>query len=1052
MSVLGLFKHSSNQIYFMKQKFYLLLCMLLCISTVSVLAQSTTVSGTVKDENNAPLPGVNVLLKGTTQGTATDANGSFQLQSVDGNGTLVFSAIGYVAEEVAINNRSTINLSLVPDIQSLNEVVVTALGIERQAKTLTYATQQLEGRQLTQVRDATGSAVNSLAGKVAGLTITQSANGPGGANRVVLRGNRSITGNNNALFVVDGVAIDNSTRGQVSSSFGGNNPSDAAANINPDDIESINVLKGAAAAALYGSRAANGVILITTKRGKSGQTSVDVNSGITVSNPLLLPSFQNEYGQGVGGVYAANSERSWGPRMDGQSLADWTGKESAFSPQPDNVKDFFRNALSVNNSVGISGGSEKVQTYLSYTNNYVEGLLPTNDMVRHTANLRLNSQLSEKISVEGKITYMQQNIDNKPAVGETAAPLNSLFQIPRNIRNGDMENFESTDPATGLPKQNYWLPGSSVLQNPYWIVNRNSYYEDRSRVTAYGLARYNFTNWLNAQLRVSVDRYNDRLEEKHYQGSYWINQAGGQYGFGTNYVDERNIDLLISGNNTLSEAFKINYNVGGQLLYRENEFNYSSSNGLLKPNLFAITNTGNVTPSYSYLKRNLQGIYATAQLSFRDYLILDLTARNDWSSTLPASNRSYFYPSVGLTYVLSDMVTLPEFISFAKIRGSYTQVGNDANAYLLVQPYSVSQGGESGWVTRDPIQSIPGLKPELTKSIEFGLDWRFLQNRIGLDLTFYHTNTINQLLTLPLPPASGFSSKYINVGDIQNRGIEIMLTTSPIRTAKFNWNANLNFSANRNKILELNPDIKRVGLSSDSRVGDVVVEEGRRFGEIYTEGWATDPATGQYRVNANGLPVITSGLTKYVGNFNPDWMLGFNNTFNYGNWSLGVLVDGRFGGVMVSGGDGLRTSNGSVEVTLPFREGGWVLPGIVEGTNEPNTKAIKAEDFWYYMGGRYSRGEIYTYDATNVRLREANLGYSFTMPENFFIRSARVSVVGRNLFFLYRGSSKFNIPGIGKRKMDFDPEANLGSGNLQGLEYNALPTTRSLGINVNLGF
>lgn len=1035
----------------MKKKLYLV-CMMLCISIIPLLAQNRTLTGTVRDENKQSLPGVSVLVKGTTTGTATDSDGKFSL-SVPGNGTLIFSYIGYISKELPITSQDNISVDLSPDVASLSEVVVTALGIERQAKTLTYATQQLEGRQLTQVRDATGSAVNSLAGKVAGLTVTQSANGPGGANRVVLRGNRSITGNNNALFVVDGVAIDNSTRGQVTSSFGGNNSSDAASNINPDDIESINVLKGAAAAALYGSRAANGVILITTKRGKSGQVSVDVNSGVSVSNPLLLPSFQNEYGQGLGGVYSEKSERSWGPRMDGQIVADWTGNQSAYSPQPDNIREFFRNALSLNNSIGISGGSEKVQTYLSYTNNYVEGLLPTNDMVRHTANLRLNSQISNKLSVEGKITYMQQDIDNKPAVGETAAPLNSLFQVPRNIRLEDMQNYQRIDEATGLPLQNYWLPGSSVLQNPYWIVNRNSYYEDRTRVTAFGLAKYDFTNWLNAQLRVSVDRYNDRLEEKHFQGSYWINQAGGQYGFGTNYVNERNIDLLISGHNDLSDAFKINYNVGGQLLTRDSEFSYSGSNGLLKPNLFAITNTGNVTPSYNYFKRNLQGVYATAQLTFRDYLILDLTARNDWSSTLPASNRSYFYPSVGLTYVLSDMITMPEFISFAKIRGSYTQVGNDASPYLLQQTYTVSQGGLSGWVTRDATQSIPGLKPELTKSYEFGLDWRFLNNRIGFDLTLYHTNTVNQLLTLSLPPASGFSNKYINVGDVQNQGIEIMLTTSPIRTAKFNWNANFNFSANRNKIIELNPDIKRVGLSSDSRVGDVVVEEGKRFGEIYTEGWATDPATGQYLINANGLPVLTSGgLTKYVGNFNPDWMLGFNNTFTYGNWSLGVLLDGRFGGVMVSGGDGLRTSNGSVEVTLPFREGGWVLPGIVEGTGEPNIKAIKAEDFWYYMGGRYSRGEIYTYDATNVRLREANFGYSFSMPENFFIRSARVSVVGRNLFFLYRGRSTFDIPGIGKRKMDFDPEANLGSGNLQGLEYNALPTARTLGINVNLGF
>jgi TonB-linked SusC/RagA family outer membrane protein len=1042
----------------MKRKFYLLF-LLLCVSTGHLIAQSKTVTGTVRDENRNPLPGVSVLVKGTTNGTATDALGKFRLDVPDG-ATLVLSYIGYVNQEVAVGNQTDLTVDLAPDVTNLNEVVVTALGIERQAKTLTYATQQVEGRQLTQVRDATGSAVNSLAGKVAGLTVTQSANGPGGANRVVLRGNRSITGNNNALFVVDGVAIDNSTRGQVTSSFGGNNPSDAASNINPDDIESINVLKGAAAAALYGSRAANGVILITTKRGKAGQVSVDVNSGVSTSSPMLLPDFQNGYGQGAGGTYAANSESSWGPRMDGRTVTDWTGRESAFSPQPDNIRDFFRNALSVNNSVGISGGGERAQAYLSYTNNYVEGLLPTNDMVRHTTTLRLNGQISKRLNVEGKITYMLQDIDNKPSVGETAAPLNSLYQVPRNIRPEDMQNFERIDPATDLPLQNYWRPNSSVLQNPYWIVNRNSYYEDRNRVTAFGLARYDLTNWLNAQVRISLDRYNDRLEEKHYQGSYWINQAGGAYGFGTNFVSERNIDVLVSGNNALGDAFKLNYNLGGQLLTRENEYNYSIANGLLKPNLFAITNTGNVTPQYNYEKRQLQGIYATAQLSFRDYLILDLTARNDWSSTLPASNRSYFYPSVGLTYILSDMIELPAFVSFAKLRGSYTQVGNDASPYLLQQTYNVSQGGINGWVTRDATQAIPGLKPELTRSYEFGLDWRFLDNRLGLDLTLYHTNTINQLLKLPLPPASGFSDKYINVGDVRNRGIEIMLTTTPVRTGRFTWNANFNFSANRNTVLSLDPNLKRVSLSTDSRVGDVVVEEGKRFGEIYTEGWATVPATGQFLVNTNGLPVLSpGGLSKYVGNFNPDWQLGFANNFTYGNWSLGALLDGRFGGVMVSGGDGLRTSIGAVAVTLPYREGGWVLPGVIAIEDaagnisyEPNTKAITSENFWSYMGGRYSRGEIYTYDATNVRLRELNLGYTFKTPENFFIRSARVSLVGRNLFFLYRGSSTFDIPGIGKRKMDFDPEANLGSGNLQGLEYNALPTARTLGFNLNLGF
>jgi TonB-linked SusC/RagA family outer membrane protein len=1000
-------------------------------------SQTIRIIGSVTDENSHnPLSGVTVTEKGTSNATATDAEGNFSINVANPKSVLVLSFVGYKKQEIQLNNQKRINISLTPAAAAMDEVVVTAFGIRRQTKDLTYATQQVKGKDIAEVKDATGSLVNALSGKIAGLEVTQSATGPGGDNRVILRGNRSIGSSNNALFVVDGVAIDGSMN-----------------NLNPDDVESVNVLKGASAAALYGSRAANGVIIITTKKGKAGRTMVDVSSGVTVSTPTVMPKWQNEYGQGNGGVYAANSEASWGPKMQGQMLTDWTGKQSAFSPQPDNIKDFFRNALSINNSIGISSGSEKIQSYISYTNNSVQGLVRTNQLNRHTMNLRLSTQVSKRLNVEGKFTYMSQDLDNKTLTGESlGTTVYTLFQVPRNIRTDNMQNFESFD-ANGKRVQNYWRPGSAVLNNPYWNMNRRLLGEKRNRVTAFGLAKYEITDWLNAQLRISIDRYTDRLDQSEYAGSYIYRSAGsentGMYGLGSNYVNERNIDFLLSGSQKLSEAFKINYNAGGQILRRDGEYNYNVTGPLIYPELFIPSNTLTLNNTYSASKRELQGLYATAAATFRNYLTLDVTARNDWSSTLPAANRSYFYPSIGLSAVVSEMTKLPSWISFAKVRASYAQVGNDASPYLTNQTYVIAQGGLNGWLYPNPTKVLPDIKPELTKSYELGLDWRFLKDRIGVDLTLYHTNTINQLLSLAVPAPSGFASKYVNVGNIQNEGIEIILSATPVQSRNFTWSSTLNAAANRNKVLELTPDLNRVVIS-DYRYAQIVVDKGSRIGDLYTQSWATDSATGKLLVDNNGLPVITKGNTKNVGNYNPDWTLGFSNTLRYSKLSLSFLISGRIGGIIESAGDALRTFAGDAQSTLPYREGGWVLPALVQSTGLPNTTAINAEQFWVKMGGKAPVGEPYIFDATNFRLREIDLGYNFHLSSK--IKSARLAFVARNLFFLYRGSSTFDIPGLGKRKMDFDPDATANSGNGQGIEVNLLPTPRSYGVNLTLGF
>lgn len=1019
----------------------LLACILFLLSIGRIWAQDRSISGTVRDEGGQGLPGVNVQIKGTTRGTTTDAQGQYRINAT-GAGTLVFSSIGFGSKELPFTaSQSEVSVQLTADDRTLSEVVVTALGIEKSAKTLTYAAQQIEGAKITQVRDA--NFVNTLSGKIAGLQVVQGAGGVGGAARVTLRGNRSLNGNNNALIVVDGVVYDNSNGGQVGNDFGGYNGSDGAANINPDDIESVNVLKGAAGSVLYGSRAANGVMIITTKKGKAGRVSVDVNSGVVTESPLILPEFQNTYTQGAGGTSNTTASGSWG---------------APGTTYPNNVRDFFRNGVSTNNSIGVTGGTDKMQTYFSYTHNSNQGLIPNNNLTRHTLNLRLSNQIGQRFSTEGKVTYMFQNIDNKVKVGEESGIVMNIYKIPRSV---DLESIKTFETPAGVPT--YWT-SSSIYMNPYWTINRVINGEKRNRLTFLGVANYKLTDWLTLTGRVSVDRYFDRNLRSFYDRTLLFAGNGGTFtAFDTQNL-EQNIDLFAQGNNSFGADLKLNYTVGAQFSKRFNQTIGATANGLQIPNKFDLGFARALQPISSLSQRQVNGVFARAEASYKDYLILELTARNDWSSTLPAPH-SYFYPSIGLTAVLSDMVQLPEFITFAKVRAAYTRVGNDAAPYLLQQTYSFQQGGTNGFIQRDTRQAIPDLKPELTNSLEIGLDWRFVQNRFGLDLTYYKTNTINQLLLLGLAPASGFAEQYINSGDFQNQGIELSLNAKILQSNALTWDATLNLSRNRNKIISLHPDIKKAALGGGfGRTSTPIVAEGGSYGDIETQMWARNPQ-GQLIVDANGKPVVgryaidpvTNLPTilneqQVVGNFNPKLLLGLQNNFGWRGFNLGILFDGRFGGVITSGTEANLAFDGNAAYTTAYRAGNWVLPGATLA-GETNTKPINAETFWTTVsGGRYSWGEFFTYDATNVRLREMTLGYTFRMPSSFFIRQARLSAVGRNLFFVYRGKAILDLPGVPTRRLSFDPDISLGAGNFQGVEYGNVPASRSVGLNLQLSF
>ncbi|QIH32933.1 SusC/RagA family TonB-linked outer membrane protein [Sphingobacterium sp. DR205] len=999
-------------------------------------AQTTTVKGRVSSatDQNA-LVGATVSNLMNKLATKTDKQGNFSI-TANGGDRLKISLLGFKTVEIAVPATGDLQITLETESQQMEEVVVTALGIKRQVRGLTYATQQLDGAAVNNARDNSGNVLSSLTGKVAGAVVTTAATGPGASARVVLRGNKSITGNNNALIVVDGVPYDNSSGQQASGTTYNYGTSDGAANINPDDIESINVLKGPSAAALYGSRAANGAILITTKQGKAGRYQIDYNGSASLDQVNLLSKFQNSYGRGNGGVTGTNVGESWGPLG---------------TTYKNNVRDFFENAATFNNSVSTYGGTEKVQGYVSYTNNKIGGIIPGNDLKRNSLNLRVNTELIPKLKTDVKLNYVNQQIDNRPRLGDMGIPIEA-YVMPRDMDKAELQDYETIDPVTGEPQRKYWS-GSAVYDNPYWSTNRTSVNEVRDRITAMGSATYQLTDWLNVMGRFSYDKYIDKTDGSFYAGTVSLGDVrpGGKYFETHARYQERNFDLLFNGKNSISEAVKISYNVGASFLNRQYTSFQNMANGLSIPNEFSLKMA--TTPEFLLIngyQRRMNSVYGSAQLAFFDNIFLDMTARNDWTSTLK-SPHSYFYPSVGVSAIFNEWLKLPAWVSYGKLRASYTQVGNDPDPYLLQQLYSFGLGAGKGFISRSPMKMIPELKPELTKSYEAGLDMKFFANRLGFDLTVYKSNTINQLLSLGLPMASGYSRQYINAGNIENRGIEVQLTASPLKKENLEWQTTLNFAANTNKVIELHEKTKRATISENTKYASVVVNEGERYGDLYGYKWKRDEQTGKYVVDNGGLPVVEAN--QKLGNFNPKALLGWSNSVRYKNFTVNALIDTRIGGEIVSGTSAYLAAFGVADYTADYRDGGLVLDAV-DASGATNTKAITAQQLWTRVSqnGRDAWGEFFTYDMTNVRLRELSVSYKFNLKSTAAIKSAQLMLTGRNLFFFYRGKSKLDIPGIGKTDNPIDPEAALGAGNFQGVEVGLPPTVRSFGLNVKLTF
>lgn len=994
-------------------------------------ADKRLLRGTVYESDGVtPLPGAVIGWAQSEGSLQSDLEGRFELSYQEGD-TLLITALGFGDMRVPVEGGiNDLKITLKQVSTAINEVVVTALGIERDTRTLSYDIQQLEGSELTKVRDPNANVMNNLAGKVAGLTITPAAGGIGSATRVVLRGNRSIRSGNDALMIVDGVPVNNNYGAQAGDESGGYNGGSSSQNINPEDIESMSVLKGQSAAALYGGNAQNGAIMINTKRGRPGPLEIGYSGGISFQAPQLLMRFQNTYGRGNAGEYSPNSGFSWG---------------APAQTYKDNVKDFFNTTTLLTNSINFSGGSEAVQAYGSYSNSFGNGLVGHNKLASHNFNARLTGRLMDKLSMDFKVTYFRQDIDNHPKVGELGTAMYA-YLMPRDMSAAELNHYEEYD-LNDQPYPAPWPTGQpSIYTNPNWYVNRTAHDTRRNRAMFLGNLKYDITSWLNVQARYSLDFINDNTSGRFYDKTVLVANPGGRY---YEYLAQRYynyFDVLLSGENHFGD-FSLSYNLGGAFDNVQVKSVNATANGLQLPNLFILQNaiTPVITGSESQVQK--QGVFATAQVGYRDFLFLEGTFRNDWSSTLPKPH-NYLYPSVGLTAILSDMIRMPDWIDFAKLRGTYAFVGSDAASFVIHQYYTYGPGTGGGFLWRDVTRAIEDLKPEQTRAFELGTDWKFLDHRLGLGLSVYQTNTYNQLVAISRPVATGFSQEWINLGDIQNQGIEVFLTGIPIRMNDFSWTTTLIFSRNINRINALSEELKETKLSGSERLGIIGVREGDAYGDIYGQAWKRNES-GAYVVDANGLPVIEED--KKLGNFNPDFLLGWKNEFRYRNFTLGFQIDGRVGGQVISGTDAYLAYYGLADYTTAFRDGGLVLDAVYEDGSK-NTSTISAEQFWTNVSdGRSARAEFFLYDATSFRLRSLSLGYTFFVDKPY-LKSAHLSIVGNNLFFLYRGNATLDVPGMPDRKIPVDPEAGLGAGNMQGMESGILPMTRGVGLNVRLTF
>jgi TonB-linked SusC/RagA family outer membrane protein len=1060
----------------MKKKLnrYTWLCVLLI--SIGVKAQETKpliqskLEGIVIDAaTKEPVIGASVNIKGTTHGVLTDFDGKFYFQTGQKLPyTLIVSFLGYKKVETVVSENSVV-INLTQEPNALSEVVVTALGISKEKKSLGYTTQSLKNKEIADTKET--NFLNSLSGKLAGVRITNSQ-GDMGSSRIIIRGETSISGNNQPLFVVDGIPVDNSQLNSVGGVSASRDFRNAIADLNPQDIETLTVLKGPNAAALYGSRAAHGVVLITTKSGKGNNgLGVTFNTGVTISQVATLPKFQNGYGQGSNGLFSYvdgkgggindGVDESWGPKLDGRLIPQFysNGQAVPFVAHPNNVKDYFNTGITLDNSISVAQSNDKADFRLGVNNQKQTGVVPNSEINKTNFTVNTNYQISKNVKVGVTANYVVTDapaLPGGPSGGRAAGVMLQFIWFGRQVDTDQLRNNRDVN----------W--NNSYYSNPYWNAYYNTTSQQRNRIIGDIHLDAKLAEGLNFKFRTGVDYYNDR---RKYTIKYGTNGTPfGSYAEDAYTVSERNTEGIFTYTKKLSDDFSLDALGGFNIRNHSDANNYQKAPRLAVPDLYTLTNSRDpLTSSNSLSRLRVYSAYASAQLGYKNYAYLNLTARNDWSSTLPSSNRSYFYPSVNGSLILSEALNLKgNTLDLLKLRAGWSEVGNDADPYQLSTVYNFQTAFDGNPIQTSSQKKLnENLKPETTRSTELGLEASFWKNRLHFDFAYYNTNSFDQILEIKTTASSGYNSQLINAGKINNNGVEIQLDGSPIQTEKFKWNVGVNYSKNTSKVevLDYDKQIQNYTIASSGGV-DVLASVGQAYGALYGTAYLRD-ANGNIVVDSKGLPKADP-QKKVLGHYTPDFIGGITNTLTYKNLEFSFLVDASVGGEIFSGTNRTGTYTGVLAETLAGRDAangglsyynvgttktlltgaapagttvydnGVIFDGVYEN-GTPNTQVISAQE---YHKASYNIGEAFIYSSTFVKLREVKLAYNFnkSFAKKLGLQGASITAVGRNLFFIYK-----DAPNI-------DPETAFNTGNGQGLESLALPTTRNFSLNVNLKF
>lgn len=1040
----------------------------LCLAILlpnTLLAQGFQVSGQVIDSaTNEPIPGANVVEVGTQTGTVTDPDGEFSFSVSGPDVQIRISFIGYEPQVVNVDGRADITIALQQMVGQLDDLVITAFGIARERKSLGYSVTEVRGDDLVQAREI--NLGDALQGRVAGVNVSNVGTGVGGSSRVVIRGNTSLSGNNEPLYVIDGIPMDNSQLGSAGE-WGGSDWGDGLTSINPDDIESISVLKGATAAALWGSRASNGVVMITTKSGSGAQqqgVGVEINSNLTFDSLVNTYDFQNEFGHGTGGRKPASvgegsqfGATAWGGRLDGSNVYQFDGVQRPYVANSNNFENFYRTGITNTNTIALTGGTANQTFRLSVSDLRNQSIVPNSGMDRQTVMLSTSGRWAERLNVDGRLQYSREDVKNRARLSDAPGNANyTLSVLPPSINVLDLRG--ETDKLGARPDGSELLYSDNIFsQNPYWATHQFMNNNLRDRFMGSGSLRYDVAEWFYIQGRMGMDWYTNRRTNLEPFGTGYI--ALGAMNEIEQRVRETNLEYIIGLNQSFSD-FAVSGLFGGSWMRR----NFETLNGRGErfniPFLHTISNAQVNNFNYGISESGINSLFGSAEISYQDILFLNVTARNDWFSTLPTESNSILYPSIGGSFVFSDAFDMPDFITFGRIRGSWAEVGGGADPYQLALNYTiVGQGHQGAALGRITQGSVPNnqLVPLTLKEYEIGFDLRLFNNRVGLDYAFYNKTTTKDILNASISQTSGFGGATVNVGEVTNKGHEFLVRVTPVQNMNFNWNLTMNLGYNQNDVVQLFEDSKILNVQN-ARSFEASAQHRIAYtddnGIFFQGGYSMIVGTAHLRINgqkvydADGLPVadpvrrvLGRGVHPYTG--------GLQNDFNYRNFNFGFLVDFKFGGDLYTGTNRMTYGSGMHKDTLEGREGGLTISGVDTDGNprtwniagsDPNAEGIITVQNYY---GRMAQiAENFVQDASFIKLRSLNIGYQLParVLSNLPFSDATLSIVGRNLLLLY--SKVDNV----------DPESTYNTGNGQGLEWFGVPQTRSFGVNLNLKF